>query len=76
MVRQIGLADSRLTHVGRAVAWIREHYAEPIKIEELAGLASMSTSSLHRHFRAVTTLTPIQFQKQIRLQSARAQPTG
>jgi len=44
-----------------------------IRVEELASLASMSPSSFHRHFRAVTTLTPIQFQKQIRLQRARAQ---
>jgi AraC-like DNA-binding protein len=72
MVRQIGLVDSRLAHVARAIGWIRGHYAEPIRVEELAALASMSPSSFHRHFRAVTTLTPIQFQKQIRLQRARA----
>lgn len=71
-VRQIGLADSRLTHVSRAIGWIRDHYAEAIRVEELAALASMSVSSFHRHFRAVTMLTPIQFQKQIRLQRARA----
>jgi AraC-like DNA-binding protein len=72
-VRQIGLADSRLTHLSRAIAWIRDHYAEPIRVEELAALAAMSVSSFHRHVRAVTTLTPIQYQKQIRLQRARAQ---
>lgn len=72
LVRQIGLADSRLNHLSRAIGWIRDHYAEPIKVEELAALASMSVSSFHRHFRAVTMLTPIQFQKQIRLQRARA----
>jgi AraC-like DNA-binding protein len=72
LVRQIGLADSRLSHVGRAIRFIRAHYAEPLRIERLASLAAMSPSTLHRHFRAVTGMTPIQFQKQIRLQAARA----
>jgi AraC-like DNA-binding protein len=71
LVRQIGLADSRLSHVGRAIRFIRAHYAEPLRIERLAALAAMSPSTLHRHFRAVTGMTPIQFQKQIRLQAAR-----
>jgi AraC-like DNA-binding protein len=71
-VRQIGLADSRLAHLARAIRWIRGHYDETLRIEELAALATMSTSSFHRHFRAVTSMTPIQFQKQIRLHEARA----
>ncbi len=71
MVRQIGLADSRLTQVGRAIRWIRAHYAEQLRIEEVAGIAAMSTSSLHRHFRAVTAMSPLQYQKQVRLQQAR-----
>ncbi|MCW3065709.1 MAG: Bacterial regulatory helix-turn-helix s, AraC family protein [Solirubrobacterales bacterium] len=71
MVRQIGLADSRLSHVGRAIHWIRHHYAETLRVEDLASLSAMSVSSFHRHFRAVTEMTPIQFQKQIRLQEAR-----
>jgi AraC-like DNA-binding protein len=71
-VRQIGLADSRLTHLARAIRWIRGHYDETLRIEELAELATMSASSFHRHFRAVTSMTPIQFQKQIRLHEARA----
>jgi AraC-like DNA-binding protein len=72
LVRQIGLADSRLTHVARAIRFIREHFSETIRIEQLAGLAAMSPSSLHRHFRAVTDMTPIQFQKQVRLHEARS----
>jgi AraC-like DNA-binding protein len=72
MVRQIGLADSQLSQVGRAMGWIRKHYDQTIRIEELASLSAMSVSSFHRHFRAVTEMTPIQFQKQIRLQEARA----
>jgi AraC-like DNA-binding protein len=72
IVRQIGLADSRLAHLARAIRWIRGHYNETLSVEELAGLATMSVSSFHRHFRAVTSMTPIQFQKEIRLQEARA----
>jgi len=71
-VRQIGLADSRLTQVSHAIRHIRQHYAKALSIEELAALAAMSESSFHRHFRAVTAMTPIQFQKQIRLQEARS----
>ncbi|HKW84679.1 MAG TPA: AraC family transcriptional regulator [Burkholderiaceae bacterium] len=72
MVRQIGLADSRLSQVSRAIRWIRVHHAEPIRIEALAEMAAMSASSLHRHFRAVTTMSPLQYQKLIRLQEARS----
>ena len=71
-VRQIGLADSRLAQVRHAIRHIRQHYAEALSIGQLAGVAAMSESSFHRHFRAVTAMTPIQFQKQIRLQEARA----
>ena len=72
IVRQIGVADSRLAHVACAIRWIRVHYDETLRVEELAALATMSISSFHRHFRAVTSMTPIQFQKQIRLREARA----
>ena len=72
MVRQIGLADSRLSQVSRAIRWIRVHHAEPIRIEALAEMAAMSASSLHRHFRAVTTMSPLQYQKLIRLQEPRS----
>jgi AraC-like DNA-binding protein len=71
-VRQIGLADSRLAQVSHAIRHIRQHFSEALSVEELAALATMSTSSFHRHFRAVTAMTPIQFQKQIRLQEARS----
>lgn len=72
IVRQIGLADSRMSQVGRAVRWLRGHFAETIRIENLAEIAGMSVTSLHRHFRVITSLTPIQYQKQLRLQAARA----
>jgi AraC-like DNA-binding protein len=71
LVRQIGLADGNLAHIARAVRWIRDHYREPIRVEDLAQLAGMSAWPFHRRFRAVTRLTPIQYQKAIRLQQAR-----
>jgi AraC-like DNA-binding protein len=70
-VRQIGLSDSSLTHVSRAVRWITEHYDKPFRVEDLARSCGMSTSAFHRNFQAVTALSPIQFQKQIRLQKSR-----
>ncbi|MFD3590003.1 AraC family transcriptional regulator N-terminal domain-containing protein [Streptomyces sp. NPDC058683] len=70
-VRQLGLADSSLSHIGRAVRWIRENYTQPFRVEEVAQLSGMSVSAFHRNFQAVTAMTPIQFQKHIRLQAAR-----
>lgn len=70
-LRQLGLADSHAARIGCATAWIRNHFAEPLLVADLAALANMSVPSFHRHFKAVTTLTPIQFQKRIRLQEAR-----
>jgi AraC-like DNA-binding protein len=70
-VRQIGMTDSSLTYVSRAVRRISEHYEEPFRVEDLARSCGMSTSAFHRAFHAVTALSPIQFQKQIRLQKSR-----
>ena len=70
-VRQLGLADSGLSRIGGAVRWIRDHYAEAFRVEDLARRCDMSVSAFHRNFAAVTALSPIQFQKQIRLQEAR-----
>ncbi|MGW1618806.1 AraC family transcriptional regulator N-terminal domain-containing protein [Streptomyces sp. NPDC002172] len=71
VIRQIGLANSSIAHIARAIDWIRRHYHEPLNVTDLARLSGMSTSSFHRHFRAATSATPIQFQKTIRLQTAR-----
>jgi AraC-like DNA-binding protein len=71
VVREIGLADGNLAHITRTVRWIRDHHDDPIRIGQLAGLAGMSESTFHRHFRAVTRMTPIQYQKAVRLQEAR-----
>lgn len=71
-VRRIGLAESDLTHVSRAIGWIRDNSADPLRIDDLARLSGMSTSAFHRHFRHVTNMSPLQFQKHIRLQRARS----
>ena len=71
LVRQIGLADGMLAHISRAIRWIRRHHSEPLLVADLAELAGMSSSTFHRHFRAATSMSPIQFQKQIRMQEAR-----
>lgn len=73
LVRQIGLADSQLALVARAIGWIKTRYDQVIRIDDLAGHVGMSVSSLNRHFRAVTTMSPLQYQKQLRLQKARIQ---
>ena len=71
VLRQIARTDSRLSQIQRAVKWIRAHLAEPLPVETLAGIASMSVSSFHRHFKAVTGLSPLAFHKLVRLQEAR-----
>ena len=71
LIRQVGLADSRVTVVARAIAWIKDHYDEVIRAEDLADEVGLSVSSLNRHFRAATSMSPVQYQKQIRLQRAR-----
>jgi AraC-like DNA-binding protein len=70
-LRQIACADSKLQQIGRAISWIRRHYTEPFSIEAVAAEARMSSSALHQHFKAVTTMSPLQYQKQLRLQEAR-----
>jgi len=70
-VAQIGLEDSGVNGVAKAVSWLRENYSQPMKVEELADLACMSVSSFHQHFKAVTSMSPLQYQKVLRLQEAR-----
>jgi AraC-like DNA-binding protein len=72
IVGQIGMASGPLAQVAHVTRRIREHYDEPLRGDRLAALAGMSVSTLHRHFRAATSMTPLQYQKQIRLQEARA----
>lgn len=71
-IAQIGLDDSALAHVSRSIAWIREHPTDRMSVPQLAGVARMSPATFHRHFRSVTGMTPLQFQKHLRLQEARS----
>lgn len=70
-IRRLGGPDGHVQRVARAVAILRAEFARPLRIERLAAAAGMSPSSFHQHFRAVTSLSPLQFQKQLRLIEAR-----
>ena len=70
-VAQIGLHESHMHRVGRAIDWIRAHYSQPMHVEDLAAMVHMSTSSFHQHFKTITAMTPLQYQKVLRLQHAR-----
>ncbi len=71
LIRQLAQADSRLNQIARAIGWIRSHYTEVWRIDDLAKVAGMSRSSFHSHFKAVTSLSPLEFRTQLRLQEAR-----
>ena len=68
---QIAIGDGRLRRVSGAITWIKEHFAEPLRIEALAKRVHMSPSALHSHFKAVAAMSPIQYQKRLRLLEAR-----
>jgi transcriptional regulator GlxA family with amidase domain len=70
-VALLGQQESGVQRVTKAVAWVREHFAQPIKVDDLADLANMSLSSFHQHFKAVTSMSPLQYQKVLRLHEAR-----
>lgn len=70
-IRRMLEPQNRHRHIGRAISWIKENYAKPFSIEEVASLSGMSPSSLHQHFREATAMSPLQYQKQLRLQEAR-----
>jgi len=70
-LRQIAAEDSRTERIARAIHWLKQNYARPFRIEDVARAAYMSPSALHHHFKAVTSLSPLQYQKQLRLQEAR-----
>lgn len=70
-MRQIAAGRGRVAQVGRAIRWIKRHFADPFSIDALADEAGMSASSLYEHFKAVTLMSPLQYQKQLRLQEAR-----
>jgi AraC-like DNA-binding protein len=70
-LRQFAVADSAQARIRAAAAWIRNNYHLPVRVEHLAAVARMSPATLHRQFKAATGLSPLRFQKQIRLQEAR-----
>ncbi|MEH3036215.1 MAG: AraC family transcriptional regulator [Sphingomonas adhaesiva] len=71
MLRHVATAGSHLNQVSRAIAAIRRQFDAPIRIHDVAAEAGMSPSSLHAHFKAITRMTPLEYQKQLRLQEAR-----
>jgi AraC-like DNA-binding protein len=72
MLRDIATPDTALARVGVAIQWIRENFARPLRVEALAEMAALSVSAFHRHFKAVTALSPLQYQKHVRLLHARS----
>lgn len=71
MLREIACPDGRLSQIRRSIHWIRENYTEPFRVEPLAAMADMSVASFYRHFKSITAMTPIQYQKRLRLLRAR-----
>lgn len=72
LLREVGMVDSRASRIGRAIRWLQQHYAEPVSTQQLEAVSGMSASTLFRHFKEITCLSPLQYQKQIRLHEARA----
>lgn len=70
-VAEMGFADSGVQRVAEAIAWLRSNFAQPFKVEDLAGRVHMSVSTFREHFKAVTAMSPLQFQKTLRLHEAR-----
>ena len=71
VLRQAAGADSRLAQIRHAITHLRENFARPVRIEELVKIAGMSAATFYRHFRAATAMSPLQYQKALRLQEAR-----
>lgn len=70
-LRAIATRGDLSNRTARAIAWLRTNYTKPLHMEELAGIARMGVSTLHHQFRALTAMSPLQYQKQLRLQAAR-----
>lgn len=70
-LRQIASAGSQSQQIARAIEWLKGNFMQPLHIDDLATQASMSNSTFHHHFRSITALSPLQYQKQLRLQEAR-----
>jgi AraC-like DNA-binding protein len=70
-LRAIATSGDQSHRTARAISWIRDNYAKPVRVDDLAQLAGMGVSTLHHHFRVLTHMSPLQYQKQLRLQAAR-----
>ena len=70
-LRAIATLGDQSQRTAKAVAWLKANYAKPLRVEELAEVARMGMSTLHHHFRTLTAMSPLQYQKQLRLQAAR-----
>jgi len=70
-VAQMGFAESSVHRVAKAISWLRANFSQPMKVEDLADLVHMSVSSFHEHFKSVTAMSPLHYQKVLRLQEAK-----
>ena len=70
-LRAIATLGDQSHRTAKAIAWIKANYAKPLRVEDLAQISGMGLSTLHHHFRALTAMSPLQYQKQLRLQAAR-----
>jgi AraC-like DNA-binding protein len=68
---QFAQAETPSNRIAQAIGWLRENFMQPLRIDALADQVGMSVSSLHHHFKSVTSMTPMQYQKQLRLHEAR-----
>lgn len=71
LLRQMGTAGSQSNQIGQVLNWLQKNYAKPLRVDDLAAHARMSSATFHRHFRELTAMSPLQFQKRIRLHEAR-----
>jgi len=71
LLQEIASAGSALTRIHKSIQWIRQHYQKTLPVEQLADVAGMSSSAFHRHFKNITSLSPLQYQKQMRLLESR-----
>jgi transcriptional regulator GlxA family with amidase domain len=70
-LRSVATLGDQSHKTAKAISWLRENFEKPLNVDQLATMAGMSRSTLHHHFRDLTAMSPLQFQKQLRLQAAR-----
>jgi len=69
-LRMVNTLGTQSNHIAKGITWLKDNFKEPLQVDELAKKVNMATSTFHRHFRQVTTLSPLQFQKRLRLYEA------